>query len=78
MKNDVLTVQQQRARQTHQAMAAIGLEAQLRLLARDILDGDVAKIPEFHYWLRYAPVETNQRLLDFLSANAPGGDNGVH
>jgi hypothetical protein len=68
MKNDVLTVSEQRQQNSHKLMIAGMLELKLTDLMRDILAGDVAKLVEFQQFIQYAPEPTRERLLAQLEA----------
>ncbi len=65
-KPDYIPLAQQRAHDLRMKMVAIGLEAHLRLLIRDILAGDLTKAQEFQQYLCYASPELKTRLLEDL------------
>ncbi len=62
----ILTVEEQRTQFARRAMTAIGLEAHLRLLMREILDGDMTNVQQFQQDLHYASPELRERLAKAL------------
>lgn len=63
---NVLTRQQQRDLKAQRSILTLGLEAKLRILLQDILDGDKSKLQEFQQEVQYAPSGVRDRLLGVL------------
>jgi hypothetical protein len=74
-KNGILTVQQQRDRNTRRLMINIGLEAHLQLLIQEILAGDTSKLMQFQQDVQYAPIELKTRLLHNIHQTKVNNDS---
>lgn len=71
MQPKILSRPEQRAKAEHNAMVAMGLEAHLINLTRQILSGELSQLGEFQQMIQYASPEMRARIDSRIANDNP-------
>lgn len=65
-RTKILSVNDQRRKAATRLMVSVGLESQLGILAKDILNGAAHLLAEFQQLVQYAPPKMKEKLLEMI------------